>query len=265
MTDYARTTATAEGAVWSAAAPGWVTYWAGFAAPAREAVVRAAGIGAGVAVLDVGCGSGEFCELAAAHGARVSGIDAAERLIAFAKPRSPAADLRVGPIEQLPWPDASFDVVVGINAFQFAADFVAALAEAGRVTRPGGIIAICNWGRLEDREVHAVSAPLSELAPRRAGDPLPVGEPGVVEGLALRAGLIPQYAAEIDVPYYFPDRPTLECALIAIAPIYHVAPEVARSVVRRTVDKAAAPYRRPDGSYRFENRFKYVITRNGGR
>jgi cyclopropane fatty-acyl-phospholipid synthase-like methyltransferase len=36
----------------------------------REAVARAAGIEAGASVLDVGCGSGEFCELAAARAAR---------------------------------------------------------------------------------------------------------------------------------------------------------------------------------------------------
>jgi ubiquinone/menaquinone biosynthesis C-methylase UbiE len=71
----------------------------------------------------------------------------------------PEAALRVGPIEQLPWPNESFDLVTGFNAFQFAADFVAALAEAGRVTRSGGRVAICNWGRVEDREVQAVSEP----------------------------------------------------------------------------------------------------------
>jgi 2-polyprenyl-3-methyl-5-hydroxy-6-metoxy-1,4-benzoquinol methylase len=75
----ARTTAAAEGAAWSSAASGWVEHWAGFAATAREGVARAAGIEPGVSVLDVGCGSGEFCELAAARAARVSGIDAARR------------------------------------------------------------------------------------------------------------------------------------------------------------------------------------------
>jgi hypothetical protein len=35
----------------------------------------------------------------------------------------------------------------------------AALAEAGRVTRSGGRVAICKWGRVEDREVQAVSEP----------------------------------------------------------------------------------------------------------
>jgi SAM-dependent methyltransferase len=132
MTGAASTAASTEGAAWSAGAAGWVEYWAAFAAPAREAVARAAGIEAGASVLDVGCGSGEFCE----RGAGVNGIDAAEGLVEFARRRLPEADLRVGPIEQLPWPDDSFDLVAGFNAFQFASGFVTALAEAGRVAPP---------------------------------------------------------------------------------------------------------------------------------
>jgi 2-polyprenyl-3-methyl-5-hydroxy-6-metoxy-1,4-benzoquinol methylase len=41
-------------------------------------------IGKGTCVLDVGCGSGEFCRLAYAIGAHVSGIDAAEAMIELA-------------------------------------------------------------------------------------------------------------------------------------------------------------------------------------
>lgn len=70
MTASAQSTSTVEGAAWGASASGWVEYWAGFAAPARKAVARAAEIEAGAAVLDAGCGSAEFCELAAARGAR---------------------------------------------------------------------------------------------------------------------------------------------------------------------------------------------------
>lgn len=61
------------------------------------------------------------------------------------------------------------------------------------------------------------------------------------------------------MPYAFPDRATLERALLAIAPAYRIGPELAEQVIRRTVDAGAEPYRRPDGSYRFENRFRYVI------
>jgi SAM-dependent methyltransferase len=111
MTGSEKTTAAIEGPAWSAGPSGWVEHWARFAARAREAVGRAAGIEAGASVLDVGCGSGEFCELAAARGAQVSGIDAAAGLVEVARRRLPEADLRVGPIERLPWRDESFDLV----------------------------------------------------------------------------------------------------------------------------------------------------------
>jgi ubiquinone/menaquinone biosynthesis C-methylase UbiE len=82
--------------------------------------------------------------------------------------QAPKADPRVGPIERLPWRDESFDLVTGFNAFQFAAHFVAALTEAGRVPWRGGRVAICNWGRIEDREVHAIFAPILHIGPEVA-------------------------------------------------------------------------------------------------
>ena len=72
-------------------------------------------------------------------------------------------------------------------------------------------------------------------------------------------GLIPERADEVEVPYEFANRMTLESALLAIAPVYGVAPELAQQVVRATVGSRAEPYRRRDGSYRFENRFRYLI------
>jgi SAM-dependent methyltransferase len=152
----------------------------------------------------------------------------------IARRRLPEADLRVGPIERLPWRDESFDLVTGFNAFQFAADFVAALTEAARVTRRGGRVAICNWGRIEDCDVHAISAPLREVEPPpRPGvppyDPPPIGEPGVLEDLARRAGLAPECADEVEVPYEFPDGATLERALLAFAPIYRIEPATGRA------------------------------------
>lgn len=254
-----RTTADVEGPAWHAAAAGWARYWAGFVAPAREAVAHAAGLAAGMSVLDVGCGSGEFCVLAASHGARVSGIDAAPGLVEIARRAVPDADIRVGPIEHLPWPDASFDLVTAFNSLQFAADFGVALAEVRRVTGPGGRVAVCTWGRAEDSEMEAVFRPLAELKPPRDVPAPPVREPGVLEDLGRRAGLVVRSAAEVDVPYAFTDRAALERALRALAPAYGVGPEVSEPVVTRTVGTVAAPYRRADGSYRFENTYRYVV------
>jgi len=257
------TTAAVEGPEWSARAAGWAQCWARFADPARAAVADATAIAAGTSLLDVGCGTGEFCRLAATRGATVSGIDAAEGMIEIARRQLPDADLRVGPMEDLPWPDDNFDLVTAINALQFAADFVAALGEAGRVARPGGLVAICNWSRIEERELWAVLAPLRELAPPEPDPPGPptpaVGEPGVLEDLARQAGLDPIRAGDVDVPFEAPDRATLERALLVDAMFLHLPDESRADAVRATIDEAGAPYRRPDGSYRFENRFRYVV------
>ena len=73
--------------------------------PARLAAADAARIGPGLRVLDAGCGTGEFCALAVARGAHVSGIDAAAGMLAIARERAAEADLRVGDIGSLPWDD----------------------------------------------------------------------------------------------------------------------------------------------------------------
>ena len=258
MTEPAATTAATEGRDWSAKAAGWAELWASLAQPAREAVAEAAAIGPGMRVLDVGCGTGELCALATSRGAVASGLDAAEGMIAIARRRLPGADLRVGAMERLPWDDGSFDLVTAFNAFQFAADFGAALAEAARVTRPGGQIAVCNWGRLEDRELFVVLGRLRELeppGPRTPPGPA-IGEPGVLEDLARDAGLAPVRADEVDVPYEVPDDATLERALRADA-----SEHVSGDALRQLIAEVAAPFRRSDGSYRFENRFRYVIAR----
>src|ERR1700721_1175567 len=106
--------------------------------PLFEAVLDAARISPGTRLLDVGCGSGLTLVLAKARGARPSGLDISPGLLDVARDRLPDADLRAGDMEFLPFGDAAFDAVTGVNAFQFAGDPRNALREAARVTRPGG-------------------------------------------------------------------------------------------------------------------------------
>ena len=257
-------TADVNGPRWSAGASVRAELYAGMALPAWTAVADATGLGDGTRLLDIGCGSGEFCRLAAGRRARVSGIDAAEGMIEIARGRVPDGDFRVGPMERLPWGDGEFDLVTGFNAFQLAADMVAALAEARRVTRAGGRVAICNWGRREDRELLAVSEAILRLAPPGTRPSVPAfGDPGVLEDLARRAGLTPGEAGEVDVPWSAPDLDTLQRAMISagggmLAAVEHSGEDT----VRRAIADAAVGFRRADGSYRFENKFRYLITNN---
>jgi SAM-dependent methyltransferase len=99
--------------------------------------------------LDLACGTGAASELAAAAGARVTGIDLAPALIETAKERAAERGLdieyAVGDVERLELPDASFDKVSSTCGIMFAPDHEAAARELARVTAPGGRIALANW------------------------------------------------------------------------------------------------------------------------
>ena len=99
-------------------------------------------------VLDVGCGTGELlARLAGKYPeAALAGIDPVPEMLAKAKGKLPAqADLRVGWANQLPWPDASFDIVVSCNMFHYITHPVAAIQEMERVLVPGGRLLITDW------------------------------------------------------------------------------------------------------------------------
>jgi 2-polyprenyl-3-methyl-5-hydroxy-6-metoxy-1,4-benzoquinol methylase len=67
---------------WTDRAQAWAAHWARLGEPARAAVADGTDIAAGTRVLDAGCGPGEFCALAVSLGARVSGIDLSEGMLA---------------------------------------------------------------------------------------------------------------------------------------------------------------------------------------
>jgi SAM-dependent methyltransferase len=108
---------------------------------------RAAGVGPGQHVIDVGCGSGALTVvLAEIVGAEnVAGVDPSEPFVAEARTRVPGADLRVGPAESLPFEDAAFDAALSQLVFHFVQDPGKSVAEMRRVTRPGGRVAACVW------------------------------------------------------------------------------------------------------------------------
>src|SRR6185312_4499449 len=104
------------------------------------ALADAAGVTADMRVLDVGCGPGGLAaELAARVGAdHVAAIDPAPGFAAACRERLPAADVREGLAEDLPWPDGSFDAALSCLVIGFMSDADRGVSEMARVTRPGG-------------------------------------------------------------------------------------------------------------------------------
>lgn len=101
----------------------------------------------GQRALDVGCGPGALTHaLATGLGAsHVAAADPSESFVAACTERVPGADVRRAAAADLPWEDATFDLVVSQLVLNFLPDAEAGIAEMLRVTQPGGMIAACTW------------------------------------------------------------------------------------------------------------------------
>jgi SAM-dependent methyltransferase len=89
--------------------------------------------------LDAGCGTGFQSALLTELGWQTHGVDVSAGLLAVARRRRPDAAFALGSVEALPYPDAGFDAVVCCGStLSFVDDPARALAEMGRVLRPGG-------------------------------------------------------------------------------------------------------------------------------
>jgi SAM-dependent methyltransferase len=109
-----------------------------------DTIVHYAGIARGGRVLDLGCGTGLGMAAYLRRGFEVVGVDVASVMMEQAKASLPAGSLASfveGRAEQLPLPDASFDLVSCAQAFHWF-EPRATFAECARVLRPGGAIAI---------------------------------------------------------------------------------------------------------------------------
>jgi hypothetical protein len=79
--------------------------------------------------------------------------------------------------------------------------------------------------------------------------------------LVIEAGLEPEQAGEVDVPFQAPDQETLVRALLAPGGVAAAIAHSGEQAVLTAIVGAAAPFRRADGSYRIENKFRYLIAR----
>lgn len=121
-----------------------------FTTPVAGHVVHFAGIVAGETVLDIGTGTGVLALTAARRGAAVTGLDLTPELIEQARENAAIARMpdivwTLGDAEDLPYPDASFDVVVSQFGHMFAPRPDVAIAQMRRVLKPGGRIALATW------------------------------------------------------------------------------------------------------------------------
>jgi ubiquinone/menaquinone biosynthesis C-methylase UbiE len=128
----------------------------------KSLVMRLARPLPGERALDVGTGTGNYACALAAHGLRVTALDASEAMLSVARHKPQTVDWQQGTAEDLPYEQGSFGLVVSVTALEFMADPGRALQEMFRVLAPGGRMVV---GTLN------AAGPWGELYARRAQDP----------------------------------------------------------------------------------------------
>lgn len=255
-------TATIQGKLWSRRAHDWATIQEPPNKPLWEAMLEGAMVGPGSDLLDVGCGGGGASELAAARGAKVSGLDAAEGMIAYARQRLPNGDFRVGDMERLPYENGRFDTVFAANVVQFAGNHLTAMREFARVCRPQGRIVAGLFGLPTQVALASVLKPVMMLmpAPPTNGGPFALSAPGKLAGLLAEAGLKVIASGEVDCPFAYPDFDTFWRGVASAGPVQAVLGVVDAETVRTTLREAAEPFRLDNGGYLIgPNILQYVV------
>lgn len=257
-------TADEQSALWGNRVRDWAEVQEGMVTPLYKAVLARLNIGRTTMLLDVGCGAGMFCQMVAALGANVSGLDATEPFLSVARERVPQGDFRQGDMEDLPFAEDKFDIVTGFNAFQFAESPLNALRQARRVLKPDGTLAVAIWGSPDQAQAATCLAALARLIP-----PPPPGSPGpfalsaagALQPLIEQAGFETVRTDEVDCLWVYKDFKTLCRGLLASGPGAAAVQEVGEPVVRKALTAVAAPFRTATGTFEMHNRFRYLVAR----
>jgi ubiquinone/menaquinone biosynthesis C-methylase UbiE len=143
--------------------------------PWAEALFDHVDVPAGARVLDLACGTGIVARVAATRlqgSGTITGVDMNPAMIEVARSASAAEhleiDWQVGLAGELPFPDASFDLVTIQQGLQFFPDKPTALRDCLRVLVPGGLLAVEIWSALEKQGVQKAYA---EAIERVTGTP----------------------------------------------------------------------------------------------
>lgn len=230
--------------------------------PLFEAVLNGAGVGSGTAVLDVGCGSGLTLVLAQQRGALATGIDISPGLLGIARERLPAADLRDGDMDFLPFADAAFDAVLGVNAFQFAGDPQRALRESARVLKPGGRVVASLFAAPERCQGTVVHEAMGALIPReQQADhaPYALSAPGGLEAAMTGAGLRIVDEGEVMCSWRYGSMDDAVAGLLASAGGARAKRAAGEPAVRQVLITALAQFEDPvTGVVNMDNTFRWV-------
>lgn len=246
------------GQAWGARSTDWAYLWEPYARPANRVVFDQLAVADGTRLLDVACGSGFAANLAAERGAAVSGIDAAESLLAIARARTPEGDFFVGDMFAMPFPDGAFDVATSFNGIWKGCE--GALEEVHRVLRPGGRLGLTFWGRFEHLGLMPYFVKVIELSEASHGKA--TGEQGdtqnVIEEMLEAAGFEDVRRGTVQVVNEWPDADVAVRALVAAGPSVPAIRAVGLDSFRDALGSVIEPMHVPGVGIRVTSEYAWI-------
>jgi len=251
-----------QGELWGKRPQDWATIQEATGNAGYEHALQFLKIKPGVTLLDVGCGSGFFSNLAQVEGADVTGIDASPPLIKQAKRRNAAINFLTGEMEELPFADNTFDIVCAFNSIQYAESIKYALIEAKRVLKEKGKLVLMIWGNKDDCEVASYMKAVGSLMPPPppgAAGPFALTENQLLEKTLEETGL--RIIDNIDVTSIW-DYPNADIALkglISAGTVVKAIDNSSYEKVYATIAAVIQPYIQQNGSVVYKNKWRVVI------
>jgi SAM-dependent methyltransferase len=174
-----------QGALWGKRAREWAEIQERIENCLWDAALDALGVVKSTRILDCGCGSGGALITAAARGALPSGFDPSVNMLTIARERLTTADLRIGELESIPWPNGEFDAAMAINSLQFTQNPQMGVHEMGRVCGEGGAVLVAVWDDIETCDLGRVYDAILGLFPEppRGRGVFALSPPGKLESL----------------------------------------------------------------------------------
>lgn len=249
-----------QGPLWGGAAEDWAAVQEGLCQPLWLDVLKAAGAGPGVRLLDAGCGAGGAGVEAARLGCDVTGVDASVELLAIARRRLPDARFQEGDLEQLPFPDAFFDAAVAINTLFFAHDMDRAAREVARVVRPGGRLVVSGRGSPEACDLAAFGVSLRPLLPDNVNAPMPGRLSTIDEIVTLieSVGLHVVARGTTRCDFHYADRAACWRGLASAGPVRAALQHAGEAAVRALFADFAGRHLTPEGAVLLRNTYVWA-------
>lgn len=251
-----------QGRLWGQKPEDWATIQEPTGISGYEHALQLLEMKSAQTLLDVGCGTGYFSNLAYKQGAEVTGIDASEKLVEQAKKRNSEIKFSTGEMEELPFPDNTFDVVCGFNSFQYAADMKNALLEAKRVLKKKGKLVVMIWGNKEDCEAATYLKAIGSLLPPpppNAGGPFGLSENQLLERIIEGIGLRIVSNNDVKSIWDYPNTDIALKGLLSAGPAAKAIENSGFEKAHETLTEAIQPQIQNDGRVMYYNKWRVLI------